>query len=170
MFRTHSSLHQRMSDSCATQRPVRDGLAEYRTDRPFVNGVSLKLLHPMVAASARTDPFPEKCRYSRRLTAAIRCRRENPFRKCVPRNRWQKHARGFLENPCEPPEPFRRLRCLEESRPWWSRPVRIDTLVQVVPAMMFLRPSLFQEWIAEGYSAGRDNPLRQNTLPHPLRL
>ncbi len=47
-----------------------------------------------------------------------------------------------------------------------------------VTSMMFLRSSLIQERIAEGYSAGRAalSPMRdtltprQNTLPHPLRL
>jgi hypothetical protein len=54
----------------------------------------------------------------------------------------------------------------------------VNTLVQVALSMMFLRPSSIPERRAEGYSAGRASSpalrntltLRQNTLPHPLRL
>ena len=71
----------------------------------------------------------------------------------------------------EPLKPFRRLRCIRGVGAIWApRSLRIDTLFQVVPSMMFLRPSLIHQRIAGSYCAQRQRSLAGNSPALPLRL
>ena len=53
---------------------------------------------------------------------------------------------------------------------WARRALEFDTLFQIVPSMMFLRPRLIQERIAGSYCAQRKRSLAGNSPALPLRL